>query len=122
MGNKVIWRTTMATGIGMTTVKSVKRELMTAGGFSSPVKRYKELRVRVFPDDFNRETIRCAFHDCYLQKSYPTLDKLLCTLREKDVFQGGHTTLRKVLKSMGFKYKVRADGKRYVYEQPKVIQ
>ena len=122
MRNEVIRRTAKATGIGMTTVKSVKREFMTAGGFSSPVKRYKESRVRVFPDDFDREAIRRAVHDFYLQKSYPTLDKLLCTLREKDVFQGGRTTLSKVLKSMGFKYKVREDGKRYVYEQPKVIQ
>ena len=70
----------MTTGIGMTTVKSVKREFMTAGGFPSPVKRYKEMRVRVFPDDFDREAIRRAFHDFYLQKSYPILDKLLCTL------------------------------------------
>ena len=45
MRNEVIRRTAKATGIGMTTVKSVKREFMTAGGFSSPVKRYKESRV-----------------------------------------------------------------------------
>ena len=36
MRNEVIRRTAMATGIGMTMVKSVKREFMTAGGFSSP--------------------------------------------------------------------------------------
>ena len=93
-------RTAKAIGIGMTTVKSVKREFMTAGGFSSPVKRYKESRVQVFPNDFDREAIRHAVHDFYLQKSYPKLDKLLCTLREKNVFQGGRTTLSKVLKSM----------------------
>ena len=30
--------------------------------------------------------------------------------------------MSKVLRSMGFKYKVREDGKRYVYEQSRVIQ
>ena len=90
MRNEVIRKMAMATGIGMTILKSVKREFITAGGFSSPVKRYKKLRVRVFPNDFDREAIRHAVHDFYLQKSYPTLDKLLCTLREKDVFQSGH--------------------------------
>ena len=28
----------------------------------------------------------------------------------------------KILLKIGFKYKVRADGKRYIYEQPRVIQ
>ena len=63
MRNEAIRRTAMATGIGMTMVKSVKRELMTAGDFSSPVKRYKDSRVRVFCDDFDREAIRLAVHD-----------------------------------------------------------
>ena len=39
MRNEVIRRTAKATGIGMTTVKSVKREFMTTGGFSSQVLR-----------------------------------------------------------------------------------
>ena len=47
----------MATGIGMTIVKSVKREFMTASGFSSPIKRFKESRVFY---DFGSETIRHA--------------------------------------------------------------
>ena len=35
MRNEVIRRTAKATGIGMTTVKSVKREFMTAGGIGA---------------------------------------------------------------------------------------
>ena len=39
MRNEVIRRTAMTTGIDMTTLKSVKRDFMIAGHFSSPVKR-----------------------------------------------------------------------------------
>ena len=43
-------------------------------------------------------------------------------LKDKDGIEGGRTTLCKVLKSIGFKYKAREDGKRYIYEQPRIIQ
>ena len=65
--------------------------------------------------------IRRTIHNCYLNKNYPGLEKLLHVLKDKDVFEGYRTTLCKVLKSMGFKYKAREDGKRYIYEQPRII-
>ena len=122
--NEVITRTAMATGIGTTTVKMIKKEYYVEhGDFDSTAgKRYKKERFRVYPDDFDREAIRRTVHDFYLNKTYPTLDKLLHVLKDKGIFKGGRTTLSKVLRSMGFKYKVREDGKRYVYEQPRVIQ
>ena len=57
-----------------------------------------------------------------LDKYYPTLDKVLRRAKRDGIFEGGRTTLSKLLKSMGFRYTVREDGKRYVYEQPRVIQ
>ena len=50
------------------------------------------------------------------------MNSLPKTVREKGVFQGGRSTLHKILLKIGFKYKVRADGNRYIYEQPRVIQ
>ena len=47
---------------------------------------------------------------------------MLRRAKRDGIFEGGRTTLSKLLKSMGFHYKVREDGKRYVYEQPRVIQ
>ena len=58
----------------------------------------------------------------YSYKGYPTLDKFLQKVHDKSIFSGGRSTLAKVLKSMGFRYKTREDGERYVYEQPRVIQ
>ena len=48
---------------------------------------------------------------------FPTLDKLLQILKEKDLFLGGRTTLWKLLKKIGFRYK-KVNDKRYVYEEP----
>uniref|UniRef100_A0A1X7V3G4 Winged helix-turn helix domain-containing protein n=1 Tax=Amphimedon queenslandica TaxID=400682 RepID=A0A1X7V3G4_AMPQE len=74
------------------------------------------------PDDFNRDAIRRIIHDSYLSRDYPTRDSVLQKARSSGVFDGGQTTLSKLLKSMGFHYKKREDGKKYIYEQPRVIE
>ena len=56
----------------------------------------------------------------YAKKEYPTLDKLLQILKEKELFTGGRISLCKVLRKIGFRYK-KVNDKRYVYEQPKII-
>ena len=68
-------------------------------------------------DDFNVEAIRKGVHAFYGRKEYPTLDSLLGIL----LFQGGCTTLWKVLCEMGFRHK-KYQNKQYIYEQLSVIQ
>lgn len=120
--NSVIDRTAKATKIGKTTIKAISREYRGKSDFESPAKRYENNRVRINPDEFDRAALRRTIHDFYSYKEYPTLDKLLQKVHDKSIFSGGRSTLAKVLKSMGFRYKTREDGKRYVYEQPRVIQ
>ena len=76
------------------------------------MKRYTMERVRLY---FNREALRHTLHQFYLDKDYPTLDKVLRRVKRDGIFEGGRTTLSKLLKSMGFRYKIREDGKRYIY-------
>ena len=45
----------MATGLGTTTIKVIKREFMAEREFSSPAKRYNVGKVRLFPDDFDAQ-------------------------------------------------------------------
>ena len=52
----------MATGLGTTTGKLVFKK---GGELSSPEKRYRKSRVRVYPDDFDRVAIRRSIHDVY---------------------------------------------------------
>ena len=118
--NSVIDRTAKATKIGKTTIKAISRENRGKSDFESPAKRYENNRVR--PNEFDRAALRRTIHDLYSYKEYPTLDKLLQKVQDKSIFSGGCSTHVKVLKSMGFRYKTREDGKRYVYEQLRVIQ
>ena len=84
VSDEVITRTAMATGIGTTTVKMVKKEYVEHGDFDNTAgKRYKKESFRVYRYDFDREAIRHTVHDFYLNKTYPTLDKLLHVLKDK---------------------------------------
>ena len=119
---QVVARTSIATGVGETTIKKISKEYREEGQLESPMKRYTMERVRLYPDDFNREALRRTLHQFYLDKDYSTLDKVLRRAKRDGIFEGGCTALSKLLKSMGFRYKIREDGKRYIYEQPWVIQ
>ena len=62
-----------------------KRKLEGAE-FTSPEKRYKKSRLRIIVDDFDCDAIRRTVHEFYAKKEYPTLDKLLQILKEKELF------------------------------------
>ena len=78
--------------------------------------------MRINLDDFSTDIIRREIHAAYTRKEYPTLDSLQKKLLDKQVIYGGRSTLHKIIREMGFRYKKRADGKLYVYEQPRVTQ
>jgi len=71
-------------------------------------------------DDFEVAAIRRTIHDFYDRKEYPTLKKLLSVLITKGLFKGHPTTLWKLLRKIGFRYR-KVNDKRYVYEQPRII-
>ena len=48
----MVARTSIATGVGETTVKKISKEYREEGQFESPMKRYTMERVRLYPDDF----------------------------------------------------------------------
>ena len=71
-------------------------------------------------DNFDTEALRSAVHEFYSEKKYPTMDSLLSAVKEKGIFSGERTTLWRVMRKMGFKYK-KVNDKRYIYEQPRII-
>ena len=56
----------------------------------------------------------------YTRKEYPTVQLLLQAVHQKGIFVGEKTSLKHVLKEMGFKFKIH-DNRKYVLEQPRVI-
>lgn len=115
-------RTAVALNVGMRTLNKVRKEYKDEGKIESPLKRFKlDWRSVLNIDDFDTQAIRRTVYEFYSRKELPTLDKLLVAVSDKGIFEGGRTSLWKLLKEMGFGYKKR-DGKRAIYEQSSVIE
>ena len=109
--DRVIDRTAAATGIEKTSIKKISKESPEEDKFP---KRYRRSCTRINVDHFDTKAILREVHAAYERKEYHTLNSLLKTVCEKGVFRGGRSTLHEILLKIGFKYKVRADGKRYI--------
>ena len=117
---KLTHKTAEAMGYGERTVRRIVAEkpAMSGAAFSSPAKRYKIDRKKIVMDDFDMEALRRAVHEFYSEKKYPTMDSLLSAVKEKGISSGERTTLWRVMRKMGFKYK-KVNDKRYIlYEHP----
>ena len=119
---KLTHKTAEATGYGERTVRRIvaEKSALSGAAFSSPAKRYKIDRKKIVMDDFDTEALQSSVHEFYSEKKYPTMDSLLSAVKEKGIFSGERTTLWRVMRKMGFKYK-KVNDKRYIYEQPSII-
>ena len=110
----VVERVAQACQLSTNTVVRIRCEAKKNGGkFSTPSKRYEVSRKQINPDSFDREAIR-TIHAFYERHEYPTLDSVLEQVKEKEIFRGGRSTLYKLLREMGFKYR-QHENKRYIY-------
>ncbi len=120
--NRVLERTSRATGVSERSVRSIHSEYVRNDShFLTPVKRYAVSRIRVNPDAFDRAALRCTVHEFYDRREYSTLDLVLFAAKEKGIFDGGKWCLWRTLHDMGFSY-TKCNRKRYIYEQPEVIE
>ena len=110
----------MVLGLSERTVRNVCMQYdKGTGSFSSPKKRYSSSRVRKDADNFDREALRRMIHSFYEKKENLTLHKILVNnhaeewcfhfvlqrhAKEQGIFSGERTSLRRVLRDMGFKH------------------
>lgn len=66
-------------------------------------KRNYEKRVTKM-DAFQQDAVRRHLYGYYLRKEHPTLNKLLHSLREAELFNGSKSSLRNCLHELGFQY------------------
>ncbi|XP_026724790.1 uncharacterized protein LOC113491818 [Trichoplusia ni] len=78
---------------------------MSENKLSTPNKKRTKVKPITDLDDFTRVAIRNHIYDYYRRMELPTLLKLLKSLKEVDLFKGGITSLRQVIKDIGFVYK-----------------
>jgi hypothetical protein len=101
----VVERTATATGVSVRSVRNIHKEFASQdGALLTPLKRYSSSRVRINPDEFDREVIRHVVHSFYARKEYPTLAMVLSKVKEECTFPGGRYCLWRVLHEMGFSY------------------
>lgn len=108
--NQIVERVADALDIGRNTVSRITREKYGQGGtsenkLSTPNKKRTKVKPITNLDDFAKDAIRNHIYGYYRRLELPTLLKLLKSLKEADLFKGGITSLRQVIKDIGFVYK-----------------
>lgn len=122
--DEVIEKTSKATEVPVNTVKKIKRQASECGHvpFSSPAHPRKRLRVRGKLDNFEKEVIRKEILSFYERGELPTLSGLLERVKQDPVkFEGGRTTLWKIVRDLGFRYKKVTSGRAILMEREDIV-
>lgn len=117
-------RVAEALGIGKKTVTQILKEKYGPSGsedntLRTPKKRKREKKI-VDVDNFDAAAIRNHIYGYYSRKEYPTREKLLSSLKGASLFFGGKSSLSKVLKSIGFRFK-KSDKRKILLERYDII-
>jgi transposase len=107
--NSVGSRVMAATAISKRTLAGIIKEGKEAdkgssASFSTPGKSRPKKKVAVV-DAFDEDVIRRLIHHFHVtQKQRPTLNTVVPLIRKNTNFKGGKTSLRIILKKLGFRY------------------
>lgn len=112
-------------GVSVRTIATIKKEKKIAGDnpLKSPGKhrKYDEKR-KMNVDDFDRAVIKRIIENFYLvQKTVPTIKKLLPVLRSDIGFQWSATSLRRLLLAMGFRFRQCANKRVALIEKTEIV-
>lgn len=121
-------RTAMATGTSISTVKRVKQEQLniesgasTSFVTSDQTRNKKSSKTEL--DEFDQALVRRIIHNFYIdEKRSPTINGLRLKLAEQINFQGKNTSVRKIIKKLGFKWQKTKSNRKILIEQPEIIQ
>lgn len=107
--NRVQDRVADALEISRKTVSKINKEKFGPSGseenkLHTPRKKWRKSSTMLDIDDFDSDAIRNHIYGYYTRNEYPTRAKLLVSLKEAGLFNGGKTTLSALLKKIGFKY------------------
>lgn len=90
--------------------------------FSFTFLRSKSGEIQTSVDEFNKRVIRDTIEEFYTQKkTVPSIAKLLPVLKNKIDWKWSATSLRNVLKSMGFKWKKVQNKRQLLIERPDIV-
>lgn len=120
----IIEKTAKATNVSSKTVRRVIQQASESGPnpFTSPVYKKRTQPVRDKLDDFDKECIRREILAFYERGEVPTLRELLKKVKEEPVsYTGGETTLRTIVREIGFKYSKVGSGRAIIMEKGDIV-
>lgn len=112
-------------GISEKTVSTITKEgevaASTSQKISTPRKKRKQEK-KITLDDFDLCAIRNKIHEMYtVRKEVPTLGKLLVQLKTDINFPGGRTTLWKIIRQIGFRFKKCKSNRKLLMERHDIV-
>lgn len=106
---KVNVRTAAATNVSLATVKRIVKEANTSDlltAFRTPGKKRSKTKTITGINDFDKGVIKRCIHKFHkTNKELPTVSKLLVKLRNDLDFRGSYTSLRRIIKDLGFRWR-----------------
>jgi transposase len=90
--------------------------------FSTPTGKFRPRKKKIFMDGFTNDVIRRKIHEFYVdKKTPPTLSKLKAVLEEEGILKCSREHLRRILKSIGFKWLKSQTNRKILMEKPEVV-
>ncbi|XP_052121714.1 uncharacterized protein LOC113208160 isoform X2 [Frankliniella occidentalis] len=122
---KVRERVSQALHISKRMVTDCKQKIDTAMASGIPFHTPKRTRNKQWKarnvDNFTKAAITNLIHQTALTGRLVTIKELLELIRQRSIaYHGGLSTLRKIVRNLGFKY-ARVNGRRVVCEKPSVV-
>jgi ABC-type transport system involved in Fe-S cluster assembly fused permease/ATPase subunit len=106
--DSVCLRVADALGISTRTVNNISKEACISSSVQTKAKN-KITRKRIKPiidkDSFEIDAIRRHIYNYYSDGEYPSLKKLLVSLKSANLFYGQKSSLSKLLNSIGFRFR-----------------
>ena len=123
---KVLERVSEATGVSLSSVRRIKSELQSiesgeSVSFTTPHKERPRISRKATLDSFNEAVVRRTVNDFYItDKERPTLKKVHASLTKSISFDGSLNTLRKILLTLGFKWRKTRNNRKVLIEKSNI--
>lgn len=122
-------KTAEACGVSEKTVKRITSEgnksssesQTSLPSFTSPRKTYKRPKLASEVDGFDADIVRGIVHESYDKGEYPTTSTILAEYQKRTEYKGSDTSMRRILKSLHFKYKKCNGGRRFLMERNNIV-
>lgn len=116
--------TAMMCGVSVRSVQRCVHEEKTSPPekcFISPRKKYKRDKKLTKLSDFDCDVVRRSVLEFYDNGKFPTAKKLSAALKDKLGYFGSETSILRLLKNLGFRYRRSNDGRKFLLERQDIV-